>query len=306
MVGTPQEMSLPPKAKRNWLVLGSRGQLGTELIQMLMRSGEEVVGWDRRDFDLTDITSFENGFKSVKPTIVVNCAAWTNVDGAEDDPDAAMMINGAAVEKIGQLLSNYETSFFHISTDYVFDGLSDLPYAEDATPNPQTSYGCSKLAGETAILAHLPNSGFIIRTAWLYGSYGKNFAKTILKKLSDSDMIYVVNDQIGQPTHTLDVAEQIFALAIGPTPPGIYHATNSGSATWFDFAQELAILSGAGADQIKSIPSSGFPQKAKRPKFSVLSQYKSEAIGIPRMQSWQSALKSAMPDLLTSIAPKSL
>ncbi len=273
---------------------------------MLMRSGEDVVGWDRRDLDLTELASFENGFKSVKPTIVVNCAAWTNVDGAEDDPDTAKMINGDAVEKIAQVLSNYGTSFFHISTDYVFDGLSDLPYAEDAVPNPQTSYGYSKLAGERAILAHLPDSGFVIRTAWLYGSYGKNFAKTILKKLRDHEMIYVVNDQIGQPTHTFDLAEQIYAFAIGLTAPGIYHATNTGSATWFEFAQELANLSGADPDQIKSVSSSGFPQKAKRPKYSVLSQNKSEAIGIPRMQSWQSALTRAMPDLLTSIDAKSL
>ncbi len=190
----------------------------------------------------------------------------------------------------------------HISTDYVFSGKSRHPWSTDSKTEPMSSYGLSKLLGEKEITKSLDVNFYILRTAWLYGPYGKNFSKTILKKaITSKEPINVVDDQIGQPTSTRSLAQQIFKVAKSRVPSGIYHATNTGQASWWDFACEIFALAGEDVERVRPLTSEDFPSKVKRPKYSVLDQSAWSKVGMETMPEWRRALKEVFPEIRRAV-----
>ena len=279
------------------LVIGDRGQLGSEMVSVLERNhGLAVLGIDYPDIDITDQVSTELVFGGFDPDFVINCAAFTAVDDAETNEDAALRVNGLGPRIIAQECHKASAWLVHVSTDYVFDGTATSPYGEDDPPGPSTAYGRTKLAGEVAVREVLPDAHYIIRTAWLYGRSGTNFVKTMLKLEAERDTVSVVDDQRGQPTYARDLAEQIMLLLEKHPPPGTYHGTNSGDVTWFDFTRE--IFRHAGADPARVLPttSAQFVRPAPRPAYSVLGHDKWAAVGLPQMRPWQDALDVAFAE----------
>ncbi len=287
LVGTTQG------AHVTWLVIGSRGQLGTDLLTVL---GTRAVGLDIPEIDITDPSSVATAIRDIAPDVVINCAAFTAVDAAEGDEATALAINGNGVGNI--VAACRGARLVQISTDYVFDGTSTTPYAEDATPDPRSAYGRTKLAGERAALSH-PNA-YVLRTAWLYGAHGQNFVKTMLRLERTRETVSVVDDQVGQPTWSMDLARQIDLLVRADAPNGIYHATNAGRASWYEFAR--AIFEGAGADPDRVVPTTtaAFPRSAPRPANSVLGHQRWAWAGLEPMRPWDDALAEALPAILAS------
>ena len=277
-----------------WLVLGSRGQLGTDLMEVL---GDSAVGLDFPEIDITDAASVTPAIRDIAPDVVVNCAAYTAVDAAEGDETAALAINGDGVSVIAQAAAGCR--LVQISTDYVFDGTAQTPYPEDAAPAPASAYGRTKLAGEKAALSH-PDA-FVIRTAWLYGAHGQNFVKTMLGLERTRDVVTVVDDQVGQPTWSMDLARQIVALGDSDAPRGIYHGTNGGQTSWFGFARRIFELAGADPQRVQPTTTAAFPRPAPRPAYSVLGHDRWTAAGLAPMRSWDEALQQAMPALMAAL-----
>lgn len=283
------------------LVIGSNGQLGRDLIEVLEdQHALAVLGLDLPEIDITDQASVDLVFGGFDPDFVVNCAAWTAVDEAEAAEDAALRVNGLGPELIAQECHKASAWLVHVSTDYVFDGTSATPYAEDAQPNPTTAYGRTKLAGERAVQRLLPDAHYLVRTAWLYGRHGTNFAKTMLKLEKERDTVSVVTDQFGQPTYSLDLAHQIGLLMDKHPSSGTYHATNSGQTSWYEFAREVFRLSGADPNRVLPTTSAEFVRPAARPMYSVLGQDRWRAEGLEPMRNWQSALEAAFADGLSA------
>src|ERR1700761_6651160 len=233
-----------------WLVTGAAGMLGRDLTALLTERGDDFTALTRSDLDLTDAGATASAVSSVKPDVVVNCAAWTAVDAAEDHEAAALAVNGQGAAHLAAACAGTGALLVHPSTDYVFDGHASTPYPENAPTAPAGAYGRTKLAGEHAVRTALPDASYIVRTAWLYGAHGKNFAKTMLRLAENGTAPGVVADQHGQPTWTADVATQICALIDHAAPAGTYHATSSGQTTWFGFAEEVFTLyQGQGRNQ---------------------------------------------------------
>ena len=283
------------------LVIGSNGQLGTDLVEELdLHHGLAVLGLDLPDIDITDPQSVDLVFGGFDPDFVINCAAWTAVDDAESHEDAALRVNGLGPRVIAEECRKAAAWLVHVSTDYVFDGVATSPYAEDAVPDPATAYGRTKLVGEVAVREVLPDSHYIVRTAWLYGRAGTNFVKTMLRLESERDTVSVVDDQRGQPTYSRDLAKQIALLVEKHPQAGTFHGTNSGETTWYDFAREIFHLSGADPDRVLRTSSAEFVRPAPRPMYSVLGHEAWSAAGLEPMRGWREALASAFAD---GIAP---
>ncbi len=283
------------------LVIGSNGQLGSDLVETLQQNrGLAVLGLDLPDIDITDPVSVELVFGGFDPDFVVNCAAWTAVDDAEANEAAALRVNGLGPRVIAQECHKASAWLVHISTDYVFDGEAAEPYAEDATPDPRTAYGRTKLAGEDAVREVLPDSHFIVRTAWLYGRNGSNFVKTMLRLEQERDTVSVVDDQWGQPTYSRDLAQQIVRLMERHPDPGTFHGTNSGATTWYGFTQEIFRLAGADPARVLPTTSAEFTRPAPRPAYSVLGHDRWPQAGMSEMRDWREALATAFAD---GIAP---
>lgn len=284
-----------------WGITGGSGQLAKSLVNLLNQRGIPHIAWSRADLDISDLTAI-NKIKESKISVLVNCAGWTNVDGAEDETKKALLVNKLGAENVGLAARELEIPLIHISTDYVFSGNGQRPWKVDDDTVPTTQYGMTKLMGEEAIKDVWPDKGIILRTAWLYGPHGKNFAKTILKKiLSTKDSIRVVNDQLGQPTSTVDLAKQIVRCIDLECPPGTYHATNSGEASWWEFASELANLCGVESNRIQAVTSKEFASKAKRPTYSVLDLSDWGRLGIEPMQDWRGALVGIFPEIQKAV-----
>jgi dTDP-4-dehydrorhamnose reductase len=260
------------------LITGAKGQLGSEL---LVVSGN-YYGYDFlfTDIDSLDITNYDQTsefIKNVKPDWIVNCAAYNLVDKAENEPEKALLLNGTAVSNITEIIHGSECRFIHVSSDYVYDGESNVPYTEDIPANPLSAYGRSKLAGEKYALNH--HGSMIIRTAWLYSSFGNNFVKTILKHGSEKDSLKVVFDQTGTPTYASDLAEAIMKIISGVIRnqiamiPGIYNYSNEGACTWYDFAYEIIKEAGLSCN-ILPVRTKDYVQAAKRPAYSVMDKMK--------------------------------
>jgi dTDP-4-dehydrorhamnose reductase len=283
-----------------WLVTGAGGMLGTDLVAALASRGEPVSGMVRARLDVTDAAAVTDAIAAVRPDVVVNCAAWTAVDDAEASEEQALAVNAGGPVVLAAACAASGTRLVQVSTDYVFAGDAGRPYAEDDIPAPRTAYGRTKLAGERAVLSRLPGSGYVVRTAWLYGEHGPNFVKTMIRLSSQRPAVDVVDDQHGQPTWTADVARQIIALAGSAARPGIYHATSGGQTTWFGLAREIFGLLGADPSRVRPIPSNAFPRPAQRPAYSVLGHDAWSGAGLAPIGDWRAALHSAFPGLLAA------
>lgn len=270
--------------------------LGHDLMDVVSLAGHEVVGMDLPDVDITSGNSVAGALESIRPDVVVNAAAYTAVDAAEEHEELALVVNGEGPRVLAQAVADLPgVRLVHISTDYVFGGDATTPYAEDAKPAPRSAYGRTKLAGEVAVLGALPDRGFIVRTAWLYGVHGANFVKTMLALEASRPEIQVVDDQRGQPTWSRDLARQIVLLVDSGSPAGIYHGTSSGEATWFDLTREIYRLIGADPERVHPTTTDAFPRPAPRPSYSVLGHDRWSDVGLPPIRDWDESLAEALP-----------
>jgi dTDP-4-dehydrorhamnose reductase len=286
-----------------WLVTGAGGMLGTDMVAVLTSRGEPVTGMNRAGLDVTDAAAVTDAIARCRPDVVVNCAAWTAVDDAEANEDQALAVNAGGAANLAAACAGLGARLVQISTDYVFAGDAGRPYAENDVPAPRTAYGRTKLAGERAVLDRLPGSGFVVRTAWLYGAHGPSFVRTMIKLEDQRPTIDVVDDQHGQPTWTVHVASQIVALVHSAAAPGIYHATSGGQTTWFGLAREIFALLGADPARVRPIPSSAMSRPAPRPAYSVLGHGAWAAPRVAPIGQWRPALRRAFPDLVAVRRP---
>jgi dTDP-4-dehydrorhamnose reductase len=283
-----------------WLVTGAGGMLGRDLVAELARQGEDVAGLSRGQLDVTDGPAVLAAVRQRRPAVVVNCAAWTAVDAAEQQPAAALAVNGHGAGQVAAACAAAGAWLVQVSTDYVFSGQGSRPYAEDDPPAPATAYGRGKLAGERAVRECLPGTSYVVRTAWLYGAHGGNFVRTMIRLAGEQPAVEVVTDQHGQPTWTADLAGQIIALVRAAAPPGIYHATSSGGTTWFGLAQEVFTLLGADPARVQPVSSAALGRPAPRPAYSVLGHDRHRSAGIEPIGHWRAALHRAFPVLLAA------
>ena len=283
-----------------WLVLGANGQLGQELINLLKTRNVDEIGTDQREIDFAKPNEIAEKLGKLNPSHIVNCGAYTQVDKAEEEPELANLINAQAVGVIAKFASEAQIPFVHISTDYVFDGTATSPYSENEKVNPKSVYGSSKALGEKETVEN-NSAAYILRTAWVYGEYGNNFPKVIAKKLKNNEELNVVNDQIGSPTWTFDLASAIVEVLEKKPEPGIYHVTNSESCSWFEFAKEIAKSINADVNLVKPTDSKSFVRHAVRPKYSVLSNNKWKNAGLTPLRSWKAAWDKAAPTVLSNL-----
>ncbi|WP_371781290.1 dTDP-4-dehydrorhamnose reductase [Streptosporangium subroseum] len=276
-----------------WLVTGASGMLATELLGLLEAGRHSVLALRREELDLCDTSAVRHLVSACKPDIVVNCAAWTAVDDAETHEAEALAVNGLGVRALAEACASLGARMVQPSTDYVFDGTALDPYAEDAPTCPVNAYGRTKLAGERAVLELLPDTGYVVRTAWLYGATGPNFVRTMAGLEKARETVDVIDDQFGQPTWTGDLADRIVRLALSEAPPGVYHATNSGRTSWHAFAREIFTMVGADPDRVNPVSSKEFPRPARRPAYSVLGHDGWSRAGLPPMRDWREALRES-------------
>ncbi|WP_308639958.1 dTDP-4-dehydrorhamnose reductase [Paenibacillus silvisoli] len=272
------------------LVTGAGGQLGKELAHLEVRPGMRMIGLGRSELDITSLEQCRAAMEAHRPDAVIHCAAYTAVDKAESDADEAYRINAMGTRNVALAASACGAKLCYVSTDYVFDGKGGRPYEVEDQTNPQTVYGQTKLAGEQEVRA-LVESYFIVRTSWVYGPYGANFVKTILKLAGERDRLAVVSDQIGSPTYTLDLAEFLVRL-VQTADYGVYHASNTGSCSWHEFAE--AIVQEAGLTKVTVDPCSTaeFPRPAARPAYSVMSHAAIERARLEDLRPWRDALRA--------------
>jgi dTDP-4-dehydrorhamnose reductase len=283
-------------------VTGANGQLGKALTRELDLRGIVYAAFGSDTLDITNTESVNQIFEKIKPDVVINTAAWTDVDGAESNRDAAFEVNGVGVANLARASTHAAAVLVHVSTDYVFSGQSDQPWTEDSPLDPQSVYGHSKAAGELAIGTIYPERSYIVRTAWLYSEFGKNFAKTMCNLAVSSDKeVKVVNDQVGQPTNANELAAQLIDLVGSEAAFGIYHGTNSGQASWFEFAQEIFKLADADVSRVIPVSTLEFPRPAKRPAYSVLGHEAWAKTTVSAMRDWQIALSEAMPSIISAV-----
>jgi len=280
-----------------WLVTGAGGMLGRDLVSVLSAAGEAVTPAGRGDLDVTDAPAVKAAVAG--HDVVVNAAAWTDVDGAETDEAAATAVNGTGTRHVAAACADAGARLLHVSTDYVFPGDAADPYLEDAPTDPVNGYGRSKLAGEEAVRALLPDTGYVVRTAWLYGEHGRNFVTTVLLLAATRDTVDVVDDQRGQPTWSRALAAQLVLLGraalAGAAPAGAYHGTAGGETTWYGLAR--AVFADAGLDpaRVRPTTSDRFVRPARRPAFSVLGHGRWTAAGLAPLPDWRTMLTSARP-----------
>lgn len=274
------------------LITGAEGQLGRDLVKVLS-DRHQLFPFDL-DLDITDYSKIISTIPSVKPDLVIHAGAMTDVDGCELNPDLAFKVNALGTQNVALACQQSNAKIVYLSTDFVFDGRKREPYTEFDTPNPLSVYGKSKLAGENYLTSLLPEH-YIIRTAWLYGKEGKNFVKTILKLAEEKDELRVVNDQVGSPTYSYDLAEMI-AKIIETDFFGIYHVTNAASISWYEFAQKILEMAGKGGVKIIPITSDELNRPAPRPAYAVLRNYVLELRGIGKMRHFEEALKDYFSD----------
>jgi dTDP-4-dehydrorhamnose reductase len=273
------------------LITGRNGQLGSELQDLAAQYlNTHFVNLSKEQLSITDKNAVYNCFQKYKPQYFINCAAYTAVDKAEEEQDVAFAINAEAPGYIASMCTNYNCKLVHISTDYVFDGSGSDPLSEDHTVNPINLYGASKLEGERLVAQNNPDS-IILRTSWVYSAYGKNFVKTMMRLLHEKDNINVVSDQVGSPTYAADLAQVILQIIhSGDWLRGIYHYSNEGVISWYDFALAIKELTGAGCS-VRPISTDQYPTPAKRPLWSVMSKEKIKQDYKIEIPYWKDSLK---------------
>jgi dTDP-4-dehydrorhamnose reductase len=286
-----------------WLITGANGQLGRCLQKTLGTRGIDFVALSRADLDITNSALVKESFNSIKPDVVINTAAFTNVEQAEIDSIAAFKINQLGAANVAIASKSIGAKLVHFSTDYVFAGKNISPCRVNDLTEPLSIYGKSKLAGEVEILKEYSEHSLIIRTAWLYSPYGKNFYNTMLKKAINSDeSVRVVNDQRGQPTSALDLAELTVQAVSKNVSSGFFHGTNAGSCSWFEFAKYIFEIAGADSARVTAVLSSEFATKVQRPKYSVLDNQKWSEFGILPLGPWKDSVQKVLPDMKLSLA----
>jgi dTDP-4-dehydrorhamnose reductase len=285
-----------------WLITGGEGQLGLAFQRELDKQGIDFVSVNSTQLDITNPLSVEESVNFIKPDVIINTAAWTDVDGAEANESAAYSVNALGAQSLAIAAGKVRARLVQVSTDYVFSGDGTKPWREDAACNPQSVYGSTKSEGEKFVLKSYSTGSCIVRTAWLYSADRKNFAKTMTKlALNGSGEVRVVNDQMGQPTFCDDLARKIIDLVLSDAPMGIYHGTNSGHAIWFEFAQEIFRLAGQDVSRVVPVSSSEYPRPAKRPSYSVLSHDAWAKTTVEPMRDWRIALADAMPAIISAV-----
>jgi len=270
------------------LVTGAAGQVGSDIVTELQRRNITHKGVDIAEFDITSGEAVSAYFSAALPKSVIHCAAYTAVDKAEDEPELCYAVNALGAENIAKACSEVGAEMIYISTDYVFAGEGATPHEPDAVKAPIGVYGKSKLAGEEAVIKHIPHNSYIVRISWVFGKNGNNFVKTMLKLAETKAELNVVSDQIGSPTYTPDLAVLLCDMALSGKY-GAYHATNEGFCSWSEFAEEIMRLSDSNC-KINHITTEQYPTRATRPKNSRLSKKSLDKAGFARLPEWNNAL----------------
>jgi dTDP-4-dehydrorhamnose reductase len=273
------------------LITGAGGMLGHDVTRAADAAGHEPIALARAALDITDPGAVAAAVRSAAPAAVVNCAAWTDVDGAEKGFEHALAINGAGAGHVAAAAAAAGAWTIHVSSDYVFDGEKSEPYVESDPVGPVSAYGRSKLVGEREVAAAAPDRHTIVRSSWLFGAHGRCFPKTILRLAEERDELNVVSDQIGCPTFTGHLAGALVALAETPLP-GVLHVAGAGACSWFDFAAAIVAASGASC-QVGPISTEQYPTPARRPAYSVLQSER----GAPRLAEWERGLREFLSEL---------
>lgn len=281
-----------------WAVVGANGMLGTDLVAVLRSRGHDVRSLDRSEIDVTTPDGLVEAFAGA--SVVVNCAAHTAVDAAESEEAAAFAINGLGAANVARAAATVGARLVHISTDYVFAGDADRPYSEDAPVAPRSAYGRTKAAGEWAVGASDADA-LIVRTAWLYGAHGACFPRTIARVAAERGGLDVIDDQIGQPTWTVDLASLIVRLIDASAPAGVYHGTSSGEVSWHGFAQAVVAAAGQSPEIVRRTTSDAYVRPAPRPAYSVLGHEALERIGVAPIGNWRDRWTAASDDVLAGV-----
>jgi dTDP-4-dehydrorhamnose reductase len=285
-----------------WLITGGSGQLGIAVSQELGERVSDFRAWSSQDLNIAQGPIVKGFVRQLSPRVIINCAAWTDVDGAESNEIEASRVNSDGAENVAVAAKECGARLIHVSTDYVFSGEGESPWEVDDVIDPKSAYGRTKAEGEARVVKSYPDNSFIVRTAWLYSPWGKNFAKTMTRLAIRSEgEVRVVNDQVGQPTSAIDLARLLVNLGLSDAPVGIYHGTNSGQATWFEFAEEIFKLAGADARRVVPVSSKAYPGPAKRPVYSALSHKAWAKTSIEPMREWRIALAEAMPAIISAV-----
>ncbi|WP_037678331.1 dTDP-4-dehydrorhamnose reductase [Streptomyces griseus] len=287
-----------PVPEGRWLIAGAGGRLGREVHTQLTAQGTECVPLGRDRLDVTDARAVDETLRHWRPDIVVNCAAWTDVDAAESHEEEARRVNADGARHLARSCAAQGARLLHVSTDYVFPGaLADFgtPYSEDTPTAPGTAYGRTKRAGERAVLRELPDAATVVRTAWLYGRDLDGFVGAMARAARCDGTVDVVRDQYGQPSNAVDVAARLIALADLPARAvsGVFHATNAGSASRYELAREVFRLRGADPDRVRPTDGSRMQRPARRPYWSVLGHRRWTEAGLSAPRDWRTALAEA-------------
>jgi dTDP-4-dehydrorhamnose reductase len=270
------------------LITGSNGMLGRDLSARL-RARHEVFGADLPEVDITDLSLVQRVFKTAKLDAVIHTAAFTAVDDCEHRPDLAFQVNTEGTRNVALACRDASLPMLYLSTDYVFDGRKPIPYTEDDLPNPLNVYGRSKLEGERHV-SEILTAAWIVRTSWLFGPWGKNFVRTILQRAREGNSLRVVDDQFGAPTYTVDLADKLEEIVVTGNP-GVYHVTNRGYCSWFEFAREILRQAGLNHIPLSAIPTSASDRRALRPRNSRLAHTRLESEELGLLPPWQDALE---------------
>ncbi|MBM9621624.1 dTDP-4-dehydrorhamnose reductase [Streptomyces zhihengii] len=285
-----------------WLVTGADGMLARDVTARIAADGERGAALGRAALDITGPDDVRAALAAHRPDVVVNCAAWNDVDGAETHEEAAHAANATGPRVLAEACKESGAVLLHVSTDYVFAGDAHEPYPEDASTDPRGAYARSKAAGERAVLELLPETGHVVRTAWLYGAGGRNFVRTMIGLEAARETVDVVDDQRGQPTWSADLAALLLRLGRGAldgsVPPGIQHGTSSGETTWYGLTREIFRLLGADPDRVRPTTSAAFERPAPRPAYSVLGHERLRTSGIEPIREWREALGEAFPEIV--------
>lgn len=276
------------------LVTGAKGQLGQDVVSLLKEQTWEVFGFGREELNITDEKQVSEKVLLIQPDIIIHTAAYTQVDQAESDEESAFKVNAEGTKYLAQAAEAVGAKFCYVSTDYVFDGTKDTPYKPDDQTNPQTVYGKSKLVGEQYTQEYCSKS-YIVRTSWVFGLYGNNFVKTMLRLAEENKELGIVHDQVGSPTYTTDLARFIISL-VQTDKYGVYHGSNSGVCSWYEFAKEIFKQSNIEI-VVNPLKTEDFPRPAARPKYSVLDKGMIEENEFESLQNWKEALKDFLKKL---------
>ncbi|TFE29096.1 dTDP-4-dehydrorhamnose reductase [Cohnella luojiensis] len=275
------------------LVTGANGQLGQELVR-LGNDSVNIIGYGREHLDFTSLSQCRETVAAVRPDAIIHTGAYTAVDKAESDSDEAYRVNAIGTRNLTLAANEIGAKLCYLSTDYVFDGTASQPYNEYDNTNPQSVYGKSKRAGEV-LLQSIGHRYFIVRTSWVYGNYGNNFVKTMMKLATERDSISVVHDQVGSPTYTYDLGRFLIEL-VQTEAYGIYHASNTGTCTWYEFAQAIFQESGLSM-QVEPCTTEQFPRPAPRPAYSVLDHSAIRQNGLQDLRPWREGLRAFLKEM---------